>query len=193
MFSAKPIRTMEDFRRAKPWAGPGDPVLTEMFRAANVSTMVVPVSDVLTALQTGLIQTVYSPPLACVAIQWFTKVKYRIDLRLMYSLGGVFVTKSSWERIPTDLRATTLELCRRGVRDLSAGVRKSNDDSLKVMADNGIATVVPPPEAVADFEGVSRRAAAALRGPDYPVEAETLLNRYLAEYRGKGGTKPDAP
>ncbi len=37
-------------------------------------------ADVLTGLQTGLVDVVSGPPVAAVALQWFTKIKYAIEV-----------------------------------------------------------------------------------------------------------------
>lgn len=183
LYSAKPVRGLQDLQAAKPWSIPNDETMTALFNAGRISTILVPVGDVLTALQTGLIETIYSPPLACVAMQWFTKVKYRNDLRLLYTFGGLFVTRSSWEKIPADLRAKISEICHRRMIELTRQVRESNEEALAVMAKNGIQAVTSAEKDVQDFEAMGRGAIDSLRGSVFSTEAWDLVQKYLAEYR----------
>ncbi|MFH0953232.1 MAG: TRAP transporter substrate-binding protein DctP [Verrucomicrobiota bacterium] len=188
VYSAKPVRGLADLRAAKPWSIPNDETMTALFNAGKVSTILVPVGDVLTALQTGLIETIYSPPLAAVALQWFTKVKYRNDLRLLYTFGGLFVARSSWEKIPADLRARISEICHRRMSELTQQVRKSNEEALDVMAKNGIQVVTASEQDVRDFDNLSRTAVDNLKGTVFSAESWDLVRKYLAEFRaGKQG------
>lgn len=76
LFSNREIRMLEDLRGAKVWALPNEPMLAELFKQAGIGAIPVPVADVLAALQTGLMDTLDSPPLAAVAMQWTGHVKH---------------------------------------------------------------------------------------------------------------------
>ena len=78
--SAKPTRTFDDLRGRKTWMMQDDPVSLAIVEAAGLSPVPLPISDVLTGLQTGLIDTVAVPPVGAIALQWFTKAKYLTDL-----------------------------------------------------------------------------------------------------------------
>jgi TRAP-type C4-dicarboxylate transport system substrate-binding protein len=187
VYSTRPVQGLEDLRNAKPWMVPADPLVAELFRVARVSAIQASVADVLTALQTGLLQTVYAPPLACVAMQWFTKVKYVNDLRLGYSIGGLFVSAKSWDRIPEDLRGKIVEVCRAGMKALTVQVRRSNEESLDVLKRNGIETVTMSKEQIAEFLVVGRTTAENLKGSSYSAEAYDQVQKALAEARAAGG------
>jgi TRAP-type transport system periplasmic protein len=183
LYSTKPVRSLADLRAAKPWSIPNDDTMTALFNAGKVSTILVSVGDVLTALQTGLIETIYSPPLAAVALQWFTKVKYRDDLRLLYTFGGLFVARPSWEKIPEDLRAKISDLCHRRMGELTQEVRKSNEEALAVMAKNGIQVVSSSEQDVKDLQAMSQSAVGNLKGKAFSADAWDMVQKYLAEFR----------
>lgn len=189
LFSNREIRTLDDLRRAKVWALTNEPMLAELFKQAGVSAIPVPVADVLTALQTGLLDTVYSPPLAAVAMQWTGRVKYLNTLPLAYSFGGLFISKASWERIPPAHRDAVRDIARRRMAELTADVRRSNDEARAVMARQGLAIVESPPEALAQLGEISERTRAALRGGLVPAEADKRVQDFLRQHRG-GGAAP---
>ncbi len=125
-------------------------------------------------------------------MQWFTRVKYRNSLRILYTTGGVFVTAKSWEKIPEDLRAKVSDICHRGMRELTAEVRKSNADALDVMSKNGVQVVDSTPADVAEFKAASDRAVAKLSGRQFAAEASEMVQKYLAEYRAANPSGGDA-
>jgi TRAP-type C4-dicarboxylate transport system substrate-binding protein len=183
LYSTQPIASLAQLRAAKPWSAPGDEVFDALFQAARVSAIPVQLSDVLTALQTGLIDTVYAPPLAAIALQWFTRVKYRNDLELLYSFGGLFVAERAWNRVPEEHRAKVSEICRRRSRELTAEVRRSNVEALQVLAKNGIQDVHADEAAVREFAEVSRQANERMKGTLFPAATYERVQQHLREHR----------
>ena len=61
------------------WMWEGDPLAEATFKAFNINPIPLSLADVLTSLQTGLIDGVYTSPLACITLQWFTKIKYFVE------------------------------------------------------------------------------------------------------------------
>ncbi len=183
----RPVKSLDDFRGAKVWSIPNEPMLAALFKTAGISTIPVPVADVLPALQTGLLDTVYAPPLAAVSMQWTGRVKHRNDLRLSYTFGGLFVAQTSWNRLPEDMRTKVLAITRRLTSELTSEVRKSNADALEVMTKAGI-EVTHSTEADADgLRKVSDETRQRLRGDLFPADADDRLQAFLKEYRAGAG------
>jgi TRAP-type C4-dicarboxylate transport system substrate-binding protein len=183
VLSAVPVRSLDDLRAAKPWVLPGSQNIAVFYEIAGISGIPVPVGDVLTALQTGLIKTVYSPPLAAVATQWFTRVKYRSDVKLLYSMGGLFVAEKSWNRVPAELRTPIRDIAARQMRELTRGVRKSNEEALAVIEKSGVSVVSPSPEQVAEFERINREVTKRIVGKTFSPESHAIVTRCLEQLR----------
>ena len=185
-YSTVPVRSMEDLRGAKTWLLPGSTVVSELFRRGNVSGIPIPVGDVLTALQTGLVKTIFSPPLAAVAMQWFTRVDYRTDTKILYSFGGLFVSEKSWKKIPAELQGTVREIATRHSRELSQKVREDNQEALEVMAKQGVKLVELTEAGRKEFEDISLQVAQDKATRTYSDEAYDIVVKRLAELRGQG-------
>ncbi len=183
LYSNVPIRDLAELRAAKPWSASGDEILAALFKAGSVSAIPVQIQDILPALQTGLIDTVYAPPLAAVALQWFSRVKYRNDLRIIYTFGGLFVSDKAWQKIPVAYRGVVSDICRRRARELTLEVRRSNEEALAVMARQGIETLHSSEAQVAEFEAMSRRAGEDMLGQLFSAKARELLRQHLEAYR----------
>lgn len=186
LFSVKPVRTLNDLRAAKPWLTPGEQMLNELFSAARINAVPVTVADVLTSLQTGLIQTIYSPPLAAVAMQWHTRVRYRNDLRLTYAFGGVFLADRAWKKLTTEQQAVIQDVFRRRAQELTGKVRSSDAEALRVMEGQGIQTLASSAADLEDFHAVARTALAKLEGQLFSVEASRRVQETLKKVRGAG-------
>ena len=76
IMSNEPIRGYNDLKDKKIWLPQGDLISYEAMKALDLLPISLPVTDVLTGLQTGLIDIVAIPPVVALALQWHTKVKY---------------------------------------------------------------------------------------------------------------------
>ncbi|HLF11261.1 MAG TPA: TRAP transporter substrate-binding protein DctP [Gammaproteobacteria bacterium] len=87
LLANEPVRSVEDMRRRKVWVPEGDQISFLAMQALGLSPVVLPLTDVLTGLQTGLIEIAFASPVAALVLQWHTKVKYITKLPISYSMG----------------------------------------------------------------------------------------------------------
>ena len=93
MMSDEALNSVSDVKKKKVWIPSNSDVGLAVFESANISPVPLPVSDVLTGLQTGLIDTVFASPIGAIALQWHTKIKYIIDLPLTYLSALLIIDK----------------------------------------------------------------------------------------------------
>lgn len=182
-YSTKPIDTLEQLRATKVW-GLDSPMLMELFAAAGISAIPANVTDVLTALQTGSLETVFGPPTAAVAVQWHTKVRHYNTMRLTYAIGGVFVSAAGWNQVPPAQHEAVANAIDRHCRLLSPKVRKSDNEALEYLQAQGVSASAETPELRAVFERVAATALLKVKGTVFSAEAWDLLQQYLREIRG---------
>ena len=105
LMSTRDIKSRDDLKAAKVWVPQGDNVAEMAFKASGVTPIPLPLSDVYTSLQTGLIDSAANTTAGAIAFQWHTKLKYMIDLPLSYVTGVLVVDDKSWGRIDEADRA----------------------------------------------------------------------------------------
>lgn len=101
IFANRPIVTTDDMRGQKIWVPEGDRVSITAMEALHLAPVSLPVTDVLTGLQTGLLDVVAAPPVGVVALQWHTRVKYMTATPLMYTMGLMAVDATAFARLST--------------------------------------------------------------------------------------------
>jgi TRAP-type C4-dicarboxylate transport system substrate-binding protein len=177
MLSETPIRSIEDLKKTKMWIWEGDPLARSLFQAAGVSGIPLSLPDVLTSLQTKLINAVYGTPLAVIALQWHTKVHWRTDLAITHSTGGLLITQVAFSKLPEKyqalLKSESLSLCKR----LADVGRKENAEALKVLEKEGIRTAAVQSKDREAFEALAPKVAQAQVGKLFSAE---LLNQARA-------------
>ena len=91
----RPVARLADLHGQKVWVPEGDRVSYEAMQSLQLSPVVLPITDVLTGLQTGLLDIIAAPPVAVVALQWQTRVKYLTSMPLMYTMGLVAIDEKT--------------------------------------------------------------------------------------------------
>jgi len=138
LFSKEPIRNAADLKKSKVWIWEDTPLGKAVFKELGVNPIPLPISDVLMALQTGMVETVYISPLAAISMQWFTKVSFMTNLPLAYSAGAVVVKKTDFEKIPAAHRATVEDAFKRQLSPLKDLLRKDDQKAIQVLGEKGI-------------------------------------------------------
>ena len=69
------------------------------YDALGINPIALPIADVFTGLQTGLIDTIAATSTGAIAFQWHSKVNYVADLPVMYIIGIFAVSKKAFDRI----------------------------------------------------------------------------------------------
>lgn len=183
LFSRDLVAGLEGLRHARPWQIQNDPITRRFFQTGKVSAISANVGDVLPSLDSGLIQSVISPPVGMVSLQWYTRVRYRLDLRIAYSFGAFVVSERRWKQMPPALQKQVREIAERHIKKLNIQVRQQNIDAIKAMEKRHIKTVRPSKKTIHEFEQLSRQVGDALAGSLYSRVALEKMRSSLAAYR----------
>ncbi len=124
MMSSEPVHSFDDLRHRKSWVPENSDVGLAVYRYIGITPVSLPVSDVLTGLQTGLIDTVITSPIGALALQWHTHFKYVVDLPLNYLTATMVIDKKVFNK----LSESDQEI----VREVMTGVYKKIDEQNRV-------------------------------------------------------------
>ncbi|MCA9728380.1 MAG: TRAP transporter substrate-binding protein DctP [Candidatus Eisenbacteria bacterium] len=193
LYSQTPIRSQEDLKEQKVWLWEGDPLAEAFLKAANVSPVPLPITDVMTSLQTGLISSVYVSPLACIALQWFTRVKYTTDLPITHAMGAVVISNAAWDKVPEQHRPKVRALCDQYFDKLRSATRDESARSAEVIAESNVQTVTADPAEVARFRALGQSVAEELKGSLYSADLLAQIQSAVAEARAGGSSRNEQP
>ena len=158
LLSDKPIESLADLRKQKTWVLEGDVISQTFFESAGVSPIPLPVSDVYTGLQTGLLEAIGSPPVAAIALQWHTRVKYLTDTPVMYTYGMLVMDRRAFSRLAPADQAVVREVFGRATAELNQQSRRDNTKAKAALRTQGITFVTPSKETLAELESIANQA-----------------------------------
>jgi TRAP-type C4-dicarboxylate transport system substrate-binding protein len=99
LMSREPIRSLEDLRQRKSWIPEKSEVGLSVYRYVGVAPISLPLSDVLTGLQTGLIDTITTSPIGALALQWHTHIGYVTDQPLNYLAAMMIIDEKVFKKL----------------------------------------------------------------------------------------------
>lgn len=188
LMSSKPTRTFADLRGRKAWVPQDDPISLAIVNAAGLSPVPLPISDVLTGLQTGLIDTVAAPPVGAIALQWFTKAPYITDLPITYVSGAIAISEKAFTKTSPGDQAIVSEVFGEVSVNLDRKTRADDLEARAALVKQGVEFVEPTEQTRAEWDEISAEATRTLLSernydPELFAEIEGLLTEYRKAHR----------
>ena len=138
MMSDGIVKTVDDAKAKKIWIPSDSDVGIAVFDSAGISPVPLPLSDVLTGLQTGLVDTIFASPIGAIALQWHSKIKYIVDVPLTYLSALLVIQKKTFSK----LKSSDQDIVRKVMSDVFAAINKKNQEdnisARNALINNGI-------------------------------------------------------
>ena len=138
ILSNEPIREYEDLKNKKIWLPQGDLISYEAMRSLNLLPVPLPMTDVLTGLQTGLIDIVAIPPVVALALQWHTKISYITRVPVLYAMGFLAIDSKIINRINTDDEKVLNEVINRIYSEVDSNSQQDSENAYEALSKIGI-------------------------------------------------------
>lgn len=138
LMSNQPVQDIKALKPLKVWVPEGDVISHTAFQAVGVHPVSLPLTDVLTGLQTGLIDTVAASTVGAIALQWHTRVKYLTDTPLMYLYGTMVVSSKAFGKLQAQDQAVVREVFGATLARLNVQSRADDGRAREALRQQGI-------------------------------------------------------
>jgi TRAP-type C4-dicarboxylate transport system substrate-binding protein len=183
IFSKDPMDSMAKMRGKKVWAPEGDQLSHATMEALGLSPVSLPLTDVLTGLQTGLLDVVGTSPIGAVALQWYTKVNYVTTTSLSYLTAILAIKNSSFDRLSQEDRAVVREVMQRVYKGLDRKNREDDASAYTALLAEGVKMVTPTTEEVRTWIEQARKSAEALASQgNFSAEFYHSILSYIEDF-----------
>ena len=186
LFSTTPINTIEQLQKHKLFVWAGDDRLVTWYQKNGFRPVALQLPDVVTGLQTGMIDALPSTPLAALSLQWFRNAPYMLDLGFAPFLGATIVTAKSWTKISPEDQKAILKVSREASRRFSTEIPVQDDKAVTEMKARGLEVIsVADDAAAAKFRAATEKFATNMRDSIVPPEIFDLAQKARQEFRSK--------
>lgn len=150
-----PLVSHANLQGKKIWVPDGDLISFSALESMKLSPVVLPLADVMTGLQTGLLDVIVSPPVGALLLQWYTKVNYINPMPVAYTLGLMAIEKRAFDRMSAVDQAIVREVLTATYARLEEINREDNAEAMDVLLNNGIKLVESNPQDIPYWQSVA--------------------------------------
>ena len=158
VLAQEPVHSAAEVRSRKVWTPDNDPGATRLLDSFGINGIPLSIADVLTGLQTGLINTIAAPPVGAIALQWYTQVKYAMDMPLMYIYGTLAISGRTFGKLSAEDQQIVRDELRQAVADVDGLARKDHAGAIAAMTTQGVRWSKPSPEQLAEWRSLAKTA-----------------------------------
>jgi len=183
ILSNDPIYTVADLQKEKFWV-PDNASARNTIKFFSLKPIPLPFGDVLAGLQTHLINTIASSPIAAIALQWHTQVKYLTDMPLLYSWGTLVISKKAMKKLNKKDQITVQKVMSDAFKDIDQQNQKDNSAALAALKNQNITFIKPNDEQLAQWKQFAETGNKQLIENGYnSKKMYQLIQKHITDFR----------
>jgi len=184
LMSKEPIRSLDDLRQRKSWIPEQSDIGLSVYRYVGVSPISLPLSDVLTGLQTGLIDTVVTSPIGALALQWHTYIKYITDQPVNYLAAMLIIDSKAFYKLSETDQQTVRDVMEKVYKKIDEQNRVDNVAARQALINQGVKFVTLSDSEKEEWEKID----------DFVIKEMIKKYHYSKDlYKAVTANKADAP
>lgn len=186
-FSKFPAQKPEDFKKGKMFVWSGDKDSATIMKAVGINAVGLEQTDILTSLQTGLIDSVPSVPFYALAGQFDKPAPHMLDINWVPLVGATVITKKAWDEIPANVQAQLRKSAEEAGVKIKKRSREEALESVVAMEKRGLKVTKLTPELQKEWNQFAESVYPQIRGKLVTTELFDQVQKLVKEYRAGGG------
>jgi TRAP-type C4-dicarboxylate transport system substrate-binding protein len=184
IMSQSPISSVGDLKERKIWVPDNDKSTVDSVSSFGISPIALPLADVRTGLQSGLIDTVGTSPVGAVVLQWHTEINYITNIPLLYIYAVFAIDKKAFNKISPDDQKIVSENMGQALKELDRLNRQDNVKAIDALKKQGIKFITPSQEQMDEWLATAANASQKMiDAKDLPKAPADKIDALLAQYR----------
>lgn len=189
-FSKFPAPHPDDFKKGKMFVWAGDKDSIGIMKEIGINAIPLEQTDILTGLQTGLIDCVPTVPFYALAGQFDKQAPYMTAVNWVPLVGATVITKKAWDEIPPNVQAQMKKAGLEAGAKIKKLSREEAQESIAAMEKRGLKVTHLTPELQAEWNKFAENVYPKIRGKIVPADMFDHVQKLVKEYRAtKGAAK----
>jgi TRAP-type C4-dicarboxylate transport system substrate-binding protein len=187
LMSNKPVSSLKDLEKLRIWVPEDDRIGFDAIRTLGGAPVQMPMTDVLTGLQTDLLDTVVTSPMGAVVFQWHGQVRYVTELPLVYLYSALVIHRKPFSRIAPVDQAIVRETLEAAHRSLDQSGADDDARFMSALIDSGIQPLTVDPSQISSWRNrvLTSNRRLGEQG-EFSLANLNELEAHLANYRRQG-------
>jgi len=144
-------------------------------------------TDILPAIQTGMITVVPSTPYFALATQIYNTAPHMLDINWAPIVGALVVTKKAWDDMSPAVQAAVRATSDEAGVQIRAKARQEVDEAVDAMKKRGLVVNRPNPEQLREWQAFAAALYPRIRGTMVPADTFDEVFAHLKAYRASKG------
>ena len=189
-FTKQPVETVDQLKKIKMFVWAGDEAMTALWKSNGYRPVALAATDILTGLQTGMIDAYPTTPLLALTLQWYRSTPNMVGIGLAPLVGGLVITKQAWQKIAPADQAKVLAACDAAELKLQTEVPKQDTTAIGEMTKRGLNVTRISPAAAHEWREAAESFARSMRSTTPIPEILDMGERERNEFREHASKKP---
>jgi TRAP-type C4-dicarboxylate transport system substrate-binding protein len=186
-FSKEPAVAPGDFKKMKFFAWGAEAEQQEIMKSLGYTPVPLETSDILPAIQTGMINAVPSTPYFALASQIYTSAPNMLEINWAPIVGALVVTKKAWDELSPAGQDAVRAAGEKAGKEMRMKARQEVDEAVDAMKKRGLVVNRPNAEQMKEWNTLAEQLYPRIRGAMVPAETFDEVFAHLKAYRaGKG-------
>jgi len=189
-FTKQPVESVDGLRHTKMFTWAGDDQMVAIWKQKGFNPVPLAATDIMTGLQTGMIDSYPTTPLLGLTLQWYRQTPNMVGMGMAPLVGGLVMSKAAWLKLPEADREKVQAACDRMEKRLEIEVPRQDTTAVAEMKKRGLTVNAVSPENQAEFRTVAEDFASAMGGVRIPPDVLALARKERDAFRkANGGAK----
>jgi TRAP-type C4-dicarboxylate transport system substrate-binding protein len=175
----------QDLKKQKLAFSTGEPEMEQAWKKSGYHIVPTELKDLMMALQSGMVEAFYLPPLLAGSGQYFPFAPHMCSLKIAPLVGGMVIVNRIWEKIPEIYKQPMMAVLQKLQDKLAREISSLEIKALDSMKKNGLVIHEAPADSLPKWKEAANKGIDELIGKKFSKEIFEKLLQLLYEYRQK--------
>lgn len=184
-FSKNPVIYPEDLKKHKISFSTGAPAMEQAWKKSGYHIIPNELKDMMMALQSGMVNAFYLPPLMAASGQYFPFAPHMCSIKIIPLVGGMVLSQKVWEKVPEEYREEMIKIAQKTATRFYESTIELENEAIDEMKKHGLVIHQVPNDATAKWQEASEKSFDILIGKAFSKEIYDEAVRHITEFRAK--------
>ena len=182
-FSKEAALRPDDYKRMKFFAWGSEPDQQNIMKSLGYTPVPLETTDILPAIQTGMINVVPSTPYFALATQVYNTAPHMLDINWAPIVGALVLTRKAWDGMSPEVQTAVRAASEKAGAQIRTKARQEVEEAVDAMKKRGLTVNKPNPAQMKEWNDLADKLYPRIRGTMVPNETFDDVMAHLKTFR----------
>ena len=182
-FSKEAALRPDDYKRMKFFAWGSEPDQQNIMKSLGYTPVPLETTDILPAIQTGMINVVPSTPYFALATQVYNSAPHMLEINWAPIVGALVVTRKAWEGMSPEVQKAVRAASDKAGAEIRTKARLEVEEAVDAMKKRGLTVNKPNAAQMKEWNDLAEKLYPRIRGTMVPAETFDEVMAHLKTFR----------